>query len=304
MLLVGSQALKFYTNLDREPKDWDFIGTIEEIEAFIEARKDRVKSTYPESDGKKIVLFLEDELPIEFEVAWPGTTAESLLEDFTPPTQPLYWQKYNSFFDAPSLNILYELKLSHRFLKNSPHFLKTMRDIQFMRTLGAKVEHPDWLKAREKETYNYSHPKLNVMKDQFFKKEDGIDYIYDHDSIHVAIARGERPAYTYFKPENSEVMCDKNMFFAASEEIRLHSVVEEATVLALERSQIPYKDKVSPRWSFEHALMKVCTSITSGWFREFCWENFDKALALYDEKYVDKFWNAVEKGIVQKVKKE
>ena len=41
------------------------------------------------------------------------------------------------------------------------------------------------------------------------------------------------------------------------------------------------------------ALMKVCTSITSGWFREYAWENYDKVLDLYNElgedDYVQRF---------------
>jgi len=44
---------------------------------------------------------------------------------------------------------------------------------------------------------------------------------------------------------------------------------------------------------FEMALMKVCTSITSGWFREYAWENYQKVLDLYDslgeDDYVKRF---------------
>jgi len=171
-----------------------------------------------------------------------------------------------------------------------------------MRSLGAQIEHPEWLKEREKETYNYSHPKLSVSKDEFFKKDDGqVVYIYDHDSIHIAMARFDKPAYEYFKPEGSQVLCDKKMFFDSPEEIKLASVIEEATVLALERSQIPYKGLVEPLWSFKMALFKVCTSITSGYWREYAYSVYDQVLALYDEKYVEKFWKAVDDGIVKKL---
>lgn len=307
MLLIGSQALKYYTKLDREPRDWDFIGTIDEIESFIQERKDEVESAYPSNEGKKMIVKLKNELPIEFEIAWEGSTAEKVLQ-FTKLNLADHNMKekvvpaLDKLAILPSLNILYELKLSHRYLKNSPHFLKTMRDIQLMRSLGAQIEHPEWLKEREKETYNYSHPKLSVSKDEFFKKDDGqVVYIYDHDTIHIAMARFDKPAYEYFKPEGSQVLCDKKMFFDSPEEIKLASVVEEATVLALERSQIPYKGLVDPKWSYVYALQKISTSITSGWFREFCWSNYDKALALYDEKYVEKFWKAVDDGIVKKL---
>lgn len=306
MLLIGSQALKYYTKLDREPRDWDFIGTIDEIESFIRARKDEVESAYPSNEGKKMIVKLKGELPIEFEIAWEGSTAEKLLELITKDSIR-EWAccllgNVEQEYEFPSPNVLYELKMSHRFLKNSPHFLKTMRDIQLMRSLGAQVEHPEWLKEREKETYNYSHPKLSVSKDEFFKKDDGqVVYIYDHDSIHIAMARFDKPAYEYFKPEGSQVLCDKKMFFDSPEEIKLASVIEEATVLALERSQIPYKGLVEPLWSFKMALFKVCTSITSGYWREYAYSVYDQVLGLYDEKYVEKFWKAVDAGIVKKL---
>jgi len=301
MLLIGSQALKYYTKLDREPRDWDFIGTIDEIESFIQARKDKVESAYPSNEGKKMIVKLKDELPIEFEIAWEGSTAEEALKFVEDEVFDRQMTKFG-ICEFPSLNLLYELKMSHRFLKNSPHFLKTMRDIQLMRSLGAQIEHPEWLKEREKETYNYSHPKLSVSKDEFFKKDDGqVVYIYDHDSIHIAMARFDKPAYEYFKPEGSQVLCDKKMFFDSPEEIKLASVIEEATVLALERSQIPYKGLVEPLWSFKMALFKVCTSITSGYWREYAYSVYDQVLALYDEKYVEKFWKAVDDGIVKKL---
>ena len=115
------------------------------------------------------------------------------------------------------------------------------------------------------------------------------------------MARFDKPAYEYFKPEGSQVLCDKKMFFDSPEEIKLASVIEEATVLALERSQIPYKGLVEPLWSFKMALFKVCTSITSGYWREYAYSVYDQVLALYDEKYVEKFWKAVDDGIVKKL---
>lgn len=303
MLLIGSRALSLldHTLLHRPPKDYDFIATIEEYESFakkwLEKRPD--SSAYPLS-ANKMVIKSTMVSPIEFEIAWPGSTAESLLKIVNRVCAPDEEEVLGETVILPTLNILYELKYSHRFLKNSPHFLKTMEDLRVLKNAGAFIEHEDWVKAREKETYNYSHPKLNVKKDDFFKG-DGIQYVYDHDTIHVAIKRLDKPAYQYFKPEDRDVLCDKNMFFAVDEHTRLCSVVEEATVLALERSQIPYKGKVDPLWSFKTGLMKICTSITSGWFRSFCYDHYNEALAMYDPSYVEKFWEAVEKGIVKKL---
>ena len=102
----------------------------------------------------------------------------------------------------------------------------------------------------------------------------------------------EFPAYEYFKEDKSEVFCDKDLFFRLDEQTQLYAILEESYVLALERSQIPFKDKVDPKKSFDISLMKICTSITSGWFREFAWENYHKIQSLYDKTYVQRFWQA------------
>ena len=174
-----------------------------------------------------------------------------------------------------------------------------------MRVLGASMSDLDtfpgyreWYKAREKETYWYKHPKLSVGKDDFFK-DDGIVYQYDHDSIHRSIMHLDKPAYEYYKPEDSEVLCSKELFFDSSNEVRLHGGLEEAYTLALERHQIPKGFKPPARVSFDIALMKVCTSITSGWFREWCWEHYDLISSNYDSTYVDKFKTALAEGKVK-----
>ena len=305
MLLIGSQALKYWGKLDREPKDWDFIATIDEVESFIGRHKEKIVSSYPIKDGDKIIVHMKDELPIEFEVAWEGTTGESLLKRYDSYMQ--IHDKVNLknvfglYVQVAEPNTLFELKHSHRFLKNSPHFLKTMKDWRFLRDeCGCEIENPEWVKQREKETYTYSHPKLNVSKDNFFKGDE-VPYIYDHDTVHIAVKRGEKPAYEYYLEDGEEVKCSKEKFFSAPEEVRLNGVLEEAMVLALERSQIPHKGVLTPKESFEIALFKVCTSITSGWFREFGWLNYPKVMELYDDKYVDKFWKAVDEGIVKKL---
>jgi hypothetical protein len=55
----------------------------------------------------------------------------------------------------------------------------------------------------------------------------------------------------------------------------------------------------TPREAFDMALSKVCSSITSGWFREFCWENYDAIADLYSDDYVIKFECGVMSGLVK-----
>lgn len=291
MLIIGSHALKRLIDINRVPRDIDIMGSYEECMEFIKEIPAERHQIYPIAGGKKIIATFKDGQIVEAELAWEGsTTAEfiKIMNEFG-------FEKY------PPLDGLYALKISHRFLKNSPAFLKTMRDIQRMRLMGARIPEylQDWFNRREKETYDYSHPSLKKSKKEFFNG-DGVSYVFDHDSIHQAVKHLDRPAYQFFKDDQTEVFCSRAKFEDCDQQTQLFAVLEESYVLALERSQIPHAGKVSPKASFEMALMKVCTSITSGWFRAFAWENYDAVLDLYSDDYVTRFWRGVDSGIVKR----
>jgi hypothetical protein len=305
MLIIGSQAMnQHYPELGIIPNDTDLIGTLDEFRSWSRNfEKGSIALCKPLS-GTKMHVRTKDGHNYEFDIASPGDTNQFLLD---------YFDVHPSGVTFAPPHVLLALKLSHRYRRNSPHFLKTMRDIQFLRgqrvTIGTELE--EWMPAREASTYTYAHPKLDVSKDAFFDG-DGVPYVYDHDSIHLTQALTERtfmercagpsvvgkavsygrevtrtyPAYTFYMKDGSEVMTSKEKFMSVPERIRLYGVYEESCVLALERSQIPFPN-AKPRQSFEYALMKVCTSITSGWFREFAWENYDKVLDIYEKEGED-----------------
>lgn len=287
MITTGSVALNQYFTLDRPARDIDYISTELEFKKYLDLncmhiteKKDTKFGTYVLSDNKK---------PVEFEIVERNKSTKML------------WDRYKDY-DILPIEALLAMKLSHRYLKNSSHFLKTMRDIQVMRLHGVELDDflQDWLKIREKETYNYNHPSLDQKKVDFFVDEF---YKYDHDDIHEAIKIGVRPAYQFIKIPGEDVKCSKELFDALTEENQLLCTYEEACVLALERHQIPNDFGPNPRRSFEIALMKVCTSITSGWFREFSWENYYKVLDYYKKRgysnYVDLFKEALSDGRVK-----
>lgn len=230
LILLGSKALNYHLP-GRTPKDLDILGTYPEVNAFINTLEN-LETCYPTKQGSKLVIKTKEQI-IEAEIAWENSHSEklkSLIEnDKETQTKDGYL--------IPSLNVLYLLKMSHRFLKNSPHFLKTMEDIHLMRENGAYIpkEYEIFFKEREKETYTYNHPRLNVKKQDFFNN-DGVNYIYDHDSIHEAMKQQEKPAYTYFKPEQEDVLCSKEMFAKLPHRIKLNAVLEETYVLALIRA--------------------------------------------------------------------
>lgn len=306
MLLMGSKALKFFGDQYLCPDvkrtwDTDLIATYDDFTNFKNSLSGP-KKIIPSNRGKSIGLITKEHGIFDFEIAWPESTAELLinlvkeneLSKLINPKRDIW---------AVNPDVIFTLKKSHRFLKDSPHFIKTMRDYKWLRDhCGCKVpealEGDKFFKPREKSTYWYKHPKLNVSKEDFFK-DDNIPYMYDHDTIHLSVMHLDKPAYEYFKEDNAEVKCSKELFNQLPEQTKLYAVCEEAYVLALERSQIPNPGKWTPRKSFEYALFKISSSITSGWFRSYCYENYDKALELYNDNYVNKFHDDVALGLVR-----
>lgn len=303
-LIIGSGALliaaakheKAIKNLI--PRDNDVILPTKELaEAYINrvTAQHEYKVTEEISEKFKTITIIAKPLAkgrTIHEVTYPTSIESStyqLYHDF----------KHIEFGNAlfADLNTLYMLKMSHRFLKNSPHFLKTRKHILNMRRLGAIISNPDWLALREKETYDYAHPNLNVKSKDFFNSN--FDYVYDHDTLHEAVKMLDRPAYTHYMVDGEEVNCSKDKFNKCDKSIQVLGVLEETYVLALERSQIPFNFNVDPKKSFDMALEKVCTSITSGWFRDFAWESYDIVQKLYDENYVTKFRRGLELGVVK-----
>lgn len=271
-------------------RDLDVVGRYDAIQFFLQQHD--VISMWPAAENKIIAKVRNCSYQyIEAEIAWTGSSADMLLNIIS--EDPVRYTVMTPFeyLRAVNFDIALVIKLSHRFKKNTKHFLKTMGDIQYLRSFGAKFpdEFYDFFRKREQETYTYSHPKLNMSKKEFFN--DNVNYIYDHDSLHEVVKMGPVPAYTLFAKD--VVMSSREKFFDLSFSDQINAVLEESLVLALERSVIPFGTK--PERAFLLALEKVCTSITSGWFREFAWDNYDRVWAQYYNtgyNYVEKFEKA------------
>lgn len=295
MIVIGSEALRYHVHLDRIVRDIDVVGTLKELKCLMKNVKPDM--SYPIEGGKKYIIKFNGRI-CEFEIAWPDSTAEQVV-NLNKDSKYYIENADLGFLIVPCLNFLYTLKMSHRFKKNSVNFLKTMEDIYRMRqfvSTDIKDEYKSFFKVRQSEQMA-AHPKLNVDKESFFT--ENFPYVYDHDSIHEVVKHLSKPAYAYFKPEQSDVMTDRKMFEQLPLAVRLYSVLEEAYVLAIERSQVPHGTLITPYDSFLIAMKKVCTSITSGWWREFAWEHYYDVIKMYDDKYIKYFWEGVNAGEVK-----
>jgi hypothetical protein len=303
MLIIGSLALRHNkVALTRDTSDIDVIMRPSELSKFKLQYANRIVTEQKTKNG--IALFISGIKPVDIEIALPGSTGEQLLE-IIESNNLLATLGECEYFDNDvyyaSNDLVYTLKMSHRYLRNSPSFNKTMDDIHALRALGCSIPGSisNWYKDRVKATYDYKHPSLKRSKENFFKN-DGVNYIYDHDSIHEAVAIDDRPAFELVREEGADIFCSKEKFFSMPIEVQLSTVLEEAYVLALERSLIPYDFTPDPKAAFLIALEKICTSIASGWWREFAWENYNKLVSLYDDgEYVYCFNDALKNGLIR-----
>lgn len=283
MIIIGSKALEHCFNLPKKPNDIDYLCSLAEYEGF---KKFYHVSEVLKDTPQVKALKTSDGKIYEFNII--TTKSDKMIQDYV----ETFTDGFNGIFIAPP-GLCLAIKMSHRFKKDSPFFIKTMKDIHFLRANNVvmNIYEEAIMNVRQQEVLSYKHPKLDVSKKDFF--DDAMNYVYDHDTIHLTVALAGEPAYRSYMKDNSEVMTSREKFESCPHVIKLAGVYEETCVLALERSLIPNDFQVQPSRAFTMALIKVCSSITSGWFREFAWEHYLEVMALYQtlgkEDYVNRF---------------
>jgi hypothetical protein len=298
MILVGSRALYIRNKeiLGRKPKDFDFICRENEFDEWNEKNYKKVGGKSITKEDNKIIV--SGDVMCEFDLILPNSSNE-MLESIVEKDRKTLATPFGS---VPSVNLLFAIKKSHRY-KGGPHFWKTAIDYHTLQDAGCAVqpEHEEFFKLRQKESYQKT-PSLNMTKKDFFDSDkNGVKQVFDHDDIHRAVALYDKPAYFYYLKDGEEVLTDKSKFFQCEEKIRLAGVIEETTVLAIERSMIPFPDS-NPKHSWMFSLAKVCSTITGGYFREYAYENIFKIAEMYPENYWKNFQEAVANGKVKKIK--
>lgn len=145
--------------------------------------------------------------------------------------------------------------------------------------------HKELARERQKLTlkaYPQGNPKLNQSNEEFF--DDAVKKEFDHDWIHELVAYGKRPMYTRLKsPEKTDLAwCEGDLWERLSHIDKLRCVAEETTVIACERFMIPSNWMHGERRAYAKALKKVCTTLCSGWFRDFAIDNYPAVMDMFD----------------------
>jgi len=142
--------------------------------------------------------------------------------------------------------------------------------------------------------YPQGHPSLKKSVEDFF--DDYVEKKYNHDYLHELVAYHDKPLYTQLQRDSSSAWCDKDLWDKLSTADKIKCVAEEAQVIAIERFLVPSNWNYAPRHAYLKALDKVCTTLCSGWFREFAIDNYPEIFNLCDTIKFDNIRKELEHG--------
>lgn len=134
-------------------------------------------------------------------------------------------------------------------------------------------------------------PLKNVTVEDFF--DDGVKKHFNHDWLHTVFAHKEQPIYTLLQVDPKIVYCDSKLWELLPYEEKLMCVLEECYVISVERFLIrkiknnEVITNIESSDAFKKSLIKVCTTLTSGFFRDFAIHNYFVLLNNYNIKYYE-----------------
>lgn len=306
MIVIGSTALEIGFEdtgmvLGRKPVDLDLMGWQWEINDFIANRN--VKITKKTTDKTVGTI---DSRHVEFEIlnhSFSGQLCFEYLQKYKTPKREKF---YNVDMAVAPLEVMYSIKKSHRHFPRN--WKKHIVDFLKMDVYLNGIDVLDRITAvREEETkkrVGLKTPSLNKNAKDFF--DDNVsNRTFVHDDIHKVMAHFDKPMYEYIKVDPNLVKCSREKFEALSFTQKMCCVLEEAYVIALERAIIPMIFCGGPITTaddaFDWAIMRICTNLTSGWFREFATMRYLDIMNYRNENYVDKFLNAVDNGTIKRI---
>jgi hypothetical protein len=304
MLIVGSQALIRHFNLpDRKVRDTDIIGTLVDFELLKKIlnpkeirQKDEIigliditsSDLFPEINTKNVEILIAD-----------NSVSLKLYLDY---------DDANNEMKYASPEVLFSLKKSHI------HFpVKFQKHISDYCLLYDHFKGDDMLyaiteinfKETEKRLGKLRTPSLNKSTKNFFgQSEKFFKSYFVHDDIHRMMSHYQHPLYENMQKDNSSARCEKNMWEKFTFEDKCKCVLEEAMVIALERKIIPmifgggefFTADEALKWS----LMRVCTTLCSGWFRQFATDNYMRIQQYINPNYVELFLTKYDEGLISK----
>lgn len=244
--LIGSRALNYWLNLPNKPDaDWDVVST-----AAIEG-----------AEHHKL-LFLNN---------------KQICEAY----------KTTCFVNAPNGEVLNIVSMKGLAIIKRSHLWRALsfdKHIAHYHLKGLSRYFVDNQLYQQRLTLSYEafkqwKPNLNKSVEDFF--DDAVVKIYNHDWLHEVVAYYDKPLYTKLQKDATKAWCSQDLWYNLTHEDKIKCVAEETKVIAIERFLVPREWVVSSRLSYMRALEKVCTTLCSGWFRDFAIDNYPLVVAEY-----------------------
>lgn len=253
-MLVGSRALEFWIPefKARDNSDWDFIGSV---------------SLPIPDDGNNC------------EISSLGSLNNHEM------------LQYNTEWGVCSLAGLAIMKRSHlhrplNFDKHITHFHKHLKPYFDTMTSSDMGVYNNRV-TKTKQQYGDRTPKLNKSNEDFF--DDNVDKKYDHDWLHELYAYEDRPMYESLKnPDKLDLAwCTKSGWNRLTHLQKNQCCAEECYVIATERFLVPKGVDFPAKLAYLKALEKLCTTLTSGWFRDWGIDHYPEIIELFDKEKVN-----------------
>jgi hypothetical protein len=322
MIIIGSRAAKSFIREFREPnKDWDIIGSQEEIYNFLIKNKDQIIYSYPSSPSKFQVKF-KDETKIEFELSSIPSNKIILQEIEKNWHIKVTTNLYGELFDnCPPIFLM----LMKRALAHWPvHWDKTINDYHSIRKSLNPLDYnedrgrierkfPSFISEMERRFYDLrleeneakfgkKRISLDMPEKKFFGKSSNIRSM-DHDLLHRKVMFYEDPLYLELKIDEDKPMLSKEKFnnlFSFDDRIKLAQ--EECLSIAFERYYIPKlldREKADALECYRKGIRLVVSRLTKGWFCDFIIDHYDYVLNISrdhldkSEKNVIEYFNSI-----------
>jgi len=137
----------------------------------------------------------------------------------------------------------------------------------------------------------FKNLSLDKSNKEFF--DDYVTKHFEHDSIHEFVAYGDRPLYKTLKRKRERALCERDLWDQLATCQKVECVLEECYVIGLERWMVPAVLESQPvmptKLAVFQALKKVCTTLSSGWFRDFAIDYFEVILEKMNTSLMRRF---------------
>ncbi len=135
-----------------------------------------------------------------------------------------------------------------------------------------------------KQAYPQGHPSLRKTVADFF--DDAVTKVHNHDMLHEMIAYYDAPLYTRLQRDPSMAWCERDLWETLSYDDKCKCVAEESYVIAIERYMVPRDWYYAPKLAYIKSLERVCTTLCSGYFRDFAIDNYPQIVNLFDQQKI------------------